>query len=219
MARLFLTQRELNFISDINKELIKDVIGQRIFYYPISESKTKTHSVYNEAVNKVFDRPIELDALVDSSFQTDTKIDQFGIDAQYRLEVFIQHRDLIEKNIVPSIGDFFSFSSIFYEITDLTFTKTIYGLPEHKAGIKLTGIKSRESLFNAPIQGPTDYSDLYPGAVQTQFEQQRGFAQNESGETGDVRDLVRDGVLDPPISPPQKISGSSPGRSSFYGEE
>ena len=41
MPRLFLTPRELNLFSDINKELIKDVIGQVVYYYPISEVKTK----------------------------------------------------------------------------------------------------------------------------------------------------------------------------------
>ena len=35
MARLFITPRELNFISDITKEIIKDVVGQKVYYYPI----------------------------------------------------------------------------------------------------------------------------------------------------------------------------------------
>ena len=30
MARLFITPRELDFISDINKEIVKDVIGQKV---------------------------------------------------------------------------------------------------------------------------------------------------------------------------------------------
>jgi hypothetical protein len=30
MARLFVSPREINFINDIAKELIKDVIGQKI---------------------------------------------------------------------------------------------------------------------------------------------------------------------------------------------
>ncbi len=39
MARLFVTPREVNFINDLTKELIKDVIGQKIYYYSISESR------------------------------------------------------------------------------------------------------------------------------------------------------------------------------------
>ena len=40
MGRLFITQREINFINDIAKEVVKDVIGQKIYYFPISEIKS-----------------------------------------------------------------------------------------------------------------------------------------------------------------------------------
>lgn len=206
MARLFITQREINFISDITKEIIKDVIGQKIIYYPISEIRTKTHEVYNEALKKVFDSPIIIDALVNSEFQTTTKIDKFGVDAQYLIEVYIQHRDLVEKGINVSIGDFFSFSDIFYEITDRTYMRNIYGMPEHKNGIKLIGTKARGGLFTAPIIGPTDISYTDPDATQITFVQQRGEALDHNGNpTGDVRDLVKNGVLDPPLTGPKEI--------------
>lgn len=222
MARLFITPREYNFISDITKEIMKDVIGQKIIYYPISEVKTKTHEVYNEAVKKIFDNPIVIDALVDNNFQTDTKIDKFGVDAQYKLEVYLQHRDLVEKGINVSIGDFFSFGENFYEITDRTFMRNMYGAPEHKDGVKLVGTKSRQGLFNAPILGPTDISYTDSTAVQNTFVQQRGLPENAEGTTGDVRDLVKNGVLDPPLTGQREVSptgdetGAGP---AFYDED
>ena len=222
MSRLFVTSRELNFISDITKEIIKDVVGQRIFLFPISEFKTQTHFVYNEALQKVYDNPISLDALVDSNFQTDTKIDKFGIDAQYKLEVFLQYRDLVDKGININIGDFFSFSDIFYEITEKIFMRNIYGLPEHKDGVKIIGVKAREGLFKAPTIGPTDISHPDVDAVQTEFHQQRGEAFGNDGlPTGDKRDLVDNGVLDKPITGPKEISelGDEPKvGSAFYDE-
>lgn len=218
MSRLFITNRELNFISDITKEIVKDVIGQKIYYYPISEIKTQTHGVYNEALKKVFDNPIALDAMVDNNFQTDTKIDKFGIDAQYKIEVYIQHRDLVDKGINVSIGDFFSFSTVFYEITERVFMRNIYGLPEHKDGIKLVGVKAREGLFDAPIIGPTDISYSDENAIQNEFSQQRGETLDSEGNpTGDVRDLVENGTLDKPLSGPQEIIKTENG-SSFYDE-
>jgi len=207
MARLFITNREINFISDITKEIMKDVIGQKIIYYPISEIRTKTHEIYNEALKKVFDSPIVIDALVDANFQAETKIDKFGIDAQYKIEVYIQYRDLVEKGINVNIGDFFSYSDIFYEITERTFMRNIYGMPEHKDGIKLIGTKSREGLFGAPVIGPTDISYVDSDAVQETFVQQRGESVNKNGDlTGDVRDLVQNGVLDSPLTGPKEIS-------------
>lgn len=210
MSRLFATQRELNFISDITKELIKDVVGNFIYLYPISELKTQTHGVYNEALQKIYDNPIKVDALVDSNFQTDTKIDKFGIDAQYKIEVFIQHRDLVDRGINISIGDFFSFSDVFYEITERVFMRNILGLPEHKDGVRLIGIKSREGLFKAPTIGPTDISRPDGDAVQNDFFQTRGEAVDSNGEpTGDKRDLVERGVLDKPLTGPKEISNKS----------
>lgn len=222
MARLFITPRELNYISDITKEIIKDVIGQRIFLYPISELKTQTHGIYNEALKKVYDNPIALDCLVDNNFQTDTKIDKFGIDAQYKLEVFIQHRDLVDKGINVSIGDFFSFSDVFYEITERVFMRNIYGMPEHKDGVKLIGTKARAGLFDSHVIGPTDISKTDSDAVQTTFVQQRGSTLDENGNpTGDKRDLVENGVLEQPLSGPREVSpkGDETGAgSSFYDE-
>jgi hypothetical protein len=222
MARLFITPRELNFISDITKELLKDVVGQKIYYYPISEHKTKTHGVYSEALKKVYDNPIAVDALVDNNFQSDTKIDKFGIDAQFKIEVYVQYRDLVDKGINVNIGDFFSFSDVFYEITERVFMRNIYGMPEHKDGVKLVGVKARESLFKAPTIGPTDIARPEADAVQTTFVQQRGEEFDQNGEpTGDKRDLVENGVLDKPLTGPKEVSPKGDYTdvgSSFYDE-
>lgn len=221
MSRLYITPRELNFISDITKELIKDVVGQKIYYYAISEVMTNSHAVYNEAMQKFFDNPIAIDALVDSNFQTDTKITQFGVDASYKIEAYMQHRDLVEKGINVNIGDFFSFSDVFYEITERVFMRNIYGLPEHKDGVKIIGTRAREGLFDTLVLGPTDIANPESDAVQTQFVQQRGAATNKEGETGDKRALQENGVLDPPLTGPKEVSQlGEPTRvgSSFYDE-
>jgi hypothetical protein len=222
MARLFITPREMNFISDITKELIKDVNGQFIYYYAINEVKTRTDVVYNEALQKVFDTPIKLDCLVDTHFQSDTVINQFGVDAQFKIEAYIQHRDLVDKGIHPAIGDFFSFSDVFYEVTEKSFMRNIYGQAEHKDGIKLVGTKARDTQFKALTIGPTDISRPDADAVQTTFHQQRGQATNADGETGDKRDLQVPTVIDKPITGAKEVSprGDSErsGASAFYDE-
>lgn len=222
MARLFLTPRELNFISDLTKEIVKDVVGQKIIYYPISELKTNTHGVYNEALKKVFDNPIIIDALVNNEFQTETKIDKFGVDAQFRIEVYIQYRDLVEKGINVNIGDFFSFSDLMFEITDKTFMRNIYGLAEHKDGIKIIGTKARQGVFDAPIIGPTDIAYTDADSVQDTFVQQRGIDEDPNNPNGDIRDLRKSGVLDAPLTGQREVSpkGDSTGAGpSFYDED
>lgn len=206
MGRLFVGPRELRFISDITKELIKDTIGNFILYYPISELKTKVHSVYDESVRKIFDNPIKLDAIVDSRFQDATKISGFGADAKYKIDVFLQYRDLVEKGLDPVVGDFFQFSDIFYEIVERVVEGNIYGLPEHKRSVKLVGNKARQGQFDAILRGPTDIKYKDQDAVVTDFEQQRGERDSSLGPSGDTRELQNDGVTEQPLDGKRKVS-------------
>lgn len=221
MSRLFITQRERNFFSDIAKEVIKDIVGQNIKYYPISELKTKMHGIYHESPEKVFDSPIEIDALV-SSPTIETKITEFGPDQLFSIEAWVQYRDMIDKKINIVIGDFFSYGEVMYEVTEMTITRNIYGLAEEKDGIQLKGTKARESLFKAKIVGPTDRMFTDTDAVQTTFHQQRGFAENANGPTADRRELVENGLLEPLPTKPAGVSekGDSVGSgNAFYGED
>jgi hypothetical protein len=219
MARLFITPREMNFISDITKECISDVVGQFIVYYPISEQKTQTHDVYNESAEKIFDNPIKIPALVDMPVQKNTT-GKIGFEQNWTLEAYVQHRDMIDKGIQIAVGDFFTYGAIAYEIVGVNFIRNIYGQTEHVDGIKLVGQNSRESQFKlTKIVGPTyeDYSDK--DAVQQTFVQSRGFAENSEGPTGDVRDLRK--VIGEPISGPAEVSKKGdPGDvgSAFYDE-
>jgi hypothetical protein len=220
MARLFITPREVDYISDLTKEIVKDVIGQKIYYYSISMTKTKVHEVYEEAPEKIFENPIELDAMVDWSPE-EIKTNQFGSEENYSIEVFVHYRDILDKGIDVSEGDFFSFGSIFFEITSAKWDKNIYGQVEYKTGIKLSGNQARKSLFKTKVLGPTSEANSDEDAVQDTFVQQRGYDRNSLGETGDTRALQDKGVLEEPISEPQEISskGTSTGAgSSFYDE-
>lgn len=190
---------------------MKDVGGFFITYYPISELKTRVHGVYNEAMEHVYDNPIVLDCIVDSHFQDETKTQAFGPDARFKIEVFVQYRDMVDKGIKACIGDFFSFSDIFYEVTDLVYVGNIFGLPEHRRGVKLTGMKARDSQFKAQLKGPTDIKYTDDDAVQKKFEQQRGLASNSSGPTGDVRDLIKENVLDAPLTGQREVSEKGTG--------
>ena len=214
MSRLFITEREVNFINDIAKEVVKDVIGQKIYY-------SRIHDVYEESVNKVFDNPIEINALVKYQPQ-EIRANFFGSEEFYTIEVYAQERDLLDKGITILEGDFFSYGSIFFEVITAPDSNTIYGQVEHKGFLTITGKQARLGQFSAVTFGPTDeqYSD--PGAVQEVFVQQRGFSQNQEGVTGDVRELQKRGVLTQPISGrPQKVTplDAGPAGSSFYDED
>jgi hypothetical protein len=205
MARLFVTERELNFINDIMKEVVKDVIGQKIYYYSISEIKSRVHDVYEEAPNKIFENPIEIDALVKYSGQ-EVKTNRFGSEEYYNIECYIQERDLIDKQIDVREGDFFSYGETFFEIIKAPRSDVIFGQIEHKSYVTVSGKQARKGQFITKVFGPTSEAYSDPDAVQSTFVQQRGFEENRLGKTGDVRDLQRTGVLDPPLTGPAEVS-------------
>lgn len=221
MARLFIGPREQAFMSDITKELLKDIVGQKIYYYSISADRTKTHPVYEEAVEKVFDPPVEVDALV-ASPEYGTTVNDFTVDQTYKVEAYVQWKDAVDKGLDPSMGDFFTYGDITYEITSVNFMKPVYGQIEHKDGIKLTGVKAREGLLKVRPHGPTDVSFSDPDAVQETFVQQRGERENRLGPTNDRRELYENGTLDRPLSGPREVAprGAGPGgkKPAFYDE-
>lgn len=220
MARLFITPKEINFLNDVAKELVKDVIGQKIYYFPISEIKSKVHDVYEEARDKIFDNPIEIDSLVKYMPQ-EVKTDQFGSEEYSTIEVYIQSRDLLDKKIEIFEGDFFSFGEKFFEVIKAPDTTTIYGQIEYNGYTTLTGKQARLGQFISKIFGPTSEANSDNDAVQDAFYQQRGFKTNKKGETGDVRELRKRGILDDPITGQKEVSPRGDGNgagSSFYDE-
>lgn len=219
MSRLFITQREINFINDIGKEIVKDVIGQKIYYYSINEVKTRIHDVYEEAPEKVYENPINLDALVKYEPQ-DVRANYFGSEEFYTIEAYVQQRDLNDKGISVEEGDFFSFGEVFFEVIQAPDSNIIYGEVEYKGFVTIIGKQARKGQFEARIIGPTDEFNSDPDAVQTTFVQQRGFKENKEGATGDVRQIQKDGVLTEPISRPQEVSPLAEGvGSAFYGDK
>ena len=221
MSRFFITPREINFINDLAKELVKDVVGQKIYYFPISEIKSKVHDVYEESPEKIFDHPIEIDCFVKYT-APEVVTNRFGSEKYFGIEAYIQSRDLLDKKIEILEGDFFSFGSVFYEVTQAPSADIIYGQIEHGRYITVKGKQSRKGLFVSRVFGPTSEQYTDDDAVQDTFVQQRGFEKNRLGETNDVRDLRKNGVLDDPLSGPSEVSskGDETGAgSSFYGDD
>ncbi len=211
----------MDFFNDISKELTKDVNGQKIYYYSICSERTKIDPVYEEAVEKIYDGPFEIECWIDWQ-PPEVTTTKFGHDKLLKIKVYIQSRDLIEKEFDLKDGDFFSYGTEFFEIASLRNMRNIYGQVEYDDGIELVGIQTRDDQFISRVLGPTRESYSDPDAVQNSFYQQRGFVENKQGKTGDVRDLIKKGVLDAPISPPSEISkrsSNSNAANTFYNED
>ena len=220
MARLFITPREIDFISDVAKEIIKDVSGQKVYYYRVREDLTDIHDVYEEAPNKVFDPPVEIEARIEY-LPEEVRTNEFGHEEFYSINVFFHERDLLDRDIEVRAGDYFSYGDTFFEITSAIVETNAFGQIEHSIGTKVVGKQARIGQIDKPALGPTSESYSDSDAVQDTFVQQRGQETNRLGETGDKRQLQEDGKLDKPLSAPAEVSpkGDSSGiSSSFYDE-
>lgn len=217
MSRLFITQRELAFISDINKEFTRDVVGQYILYFPISELKTRNHELYNESTQKVYDNPIRIPALV-SAEEAVIETSIFGPDYGEKITAYVQYNDVLANNISMSVGDFVKWGDSFFEIAGMVRMRQIYGHEEELDGWRLECVQSRKSQFNAPFEKPTERCYPEDGAVQETFAQTRGEAVVNNDPTGDVRDLRGRNVLSAPVTGPKQIVKDGKTKSKFYGE-
>lgn len=189
MARLFIGQKEVQFINDIGKEFTHDVVGQFILYLPVSTLKSAVHPVYDEAPEKIFDNPIKIPALVGQP-EWESKNTAFGPQLECSLEVMIQVKDLDDKKITPSEGDMFMFDNTVYEILTLVNTNNIFGLAEYELAWKITARSARLSQLDPNVIKNLPKTPLVPGDTQMTFEQQRGLAVTSDGEaTGDVREM------------------------------
>ena len=218
MPRLFLGQREADFFSDITKELIKDVAGQKIFYFTVREDLSDIHDVYEESIHKIFNPPVEIECLVEWQ-PSEVKTTQFGHEQIKTISAYLHSRDLIDRDIHVKQGDYISYGEYFFEITSIIYDKLVYGQIERVASIKLNAKQTRiEHIFKKAI-GPTYEGYIDSDAVQTTFEQQRGT------NSSDKRQLRQDGILEDPISGPKKVAPDGTTRSvngigsSFYGDE
>lgn len=141
MSRLYIGPREMDFFNDIGKEILKDVNAQEIYYYPISVVKSNTHAVYEEATKKIFENPIQLSVMVDWK-PSDNKTTKFGHDEISKIEVFAQSRDLIQKELEPKEGDYFSYGSNIFEVTVTRTESNIFGQVEYNDGVLISGIQT-----------------------------------------------------------------------------
>ena len=212
MARLFITPREIDFIADINKEIVKDIIGDVVYYYKVREDVSEVHDIYFEAPEKVFNPPIEIDARVQWN-PKEVRTDRLGVEGIYTPELYIHYRDMIDRGIKLVTGDYFSHGDNFFEITSVTYDKVIFGQVEHICGFIVKGKQARKGQIDVRPHGPTEEIYTEPDAIKEEYTQQRG-----DSNKNDKRALVEQGKVDNATQVQQQVKKDGVS-SSFYGDD
>lgn len=190
MSRLFVDAKAHQFINDITKEFTKDIVGAYIILFPVSIIHTKVHTIYDEAVEKVFENAIKLDVLAGQPNRSN-KVDSFGFRNDSTIELYIQPRDLLDKGLEMFVGDFFVYGDESYEIVGVITIDNIFGQVEYDRGVKVTGQLAKHGEFNLTDLKNTLWNskNFIESGVQKRFVQQRGLSENEDGVTNDRREM------------------------------
>jgi phenylpropionate dioxygenase-like ring-hydroxylating dioxygenase large terminal subunit len=146
---LFTGKKERDFVKQVTDEVVERIIGQGIFYYPISTEHTEFHEVYGEAITKTFLPPIRVYALVEwNEFITETG--KYGVDKRRAITIHFHKRRLTEdQDLYVREGDFVKYGTLFYEIVSLSEPQQLFGQTDTKVEIVAKCIRAREGKFNA----------------------------------------------------------------------
>ena len=149
-APLFTGKKERDLVKQVNDELIEQVIGQQILYYPIRVESTNFHDLYGEAIRKTFLPPIRVYALVNFGGSQTSFMGNVGIDRDSSITINFHKRRLTEdQDLFVRVGDFVSYGDIYYEIVSLAEPKQLFGQIDHKFEIIASCVRAREGLFDA----------------------------------------------------------------------
>lgn len=148
MAKKFITQREIDFINGITKELLQDVVQEEIKYYAIELDRTTVHRLYDESINKVWSPPVMINALVLYE-NPNVNFGIFGADDKANLEVYFHLEELKDRNVSPRSGDFVEYGDQFFEILSATEPQLVYGQINNKVMVKCICQPAREGQFSA----------------------------------------------------------------------
>lgn len=161
MSRKFVTHAELDFIDSIDRELVQSVTGEEVTYYAISLEKSSVHSLYEEAIEKVWEPPVKINARIlwDNTQSTTTK---FGVDSKYPTEVYFHKNELDERNVSPKEGDFLEIGGVYSEITSATTPQIVFGQLNERLQVKCVCVPAREGQFTAGGRNSEGIDNSHP---------------------------------------------------------
>lgn len=125
MAAMFGRSRDIDMFSNINNELLGQVIEQKVGYYQVVLDETPSN-LYGENENKTFRGPVLLNCLLERG-NIESSNDDFGVDTTRTLTVRFFKPHLIKANVVPNIGDIILWNEDYYEIDNVNENQLVVG--------------------------------------------------------------------------------------------
>jgi hypothetical protein len=141
----FLSDKDVKFFQQINRELLDEVIETMVIIYKLEVESSPTN-IYGEAPRKLYFQGTQLPGLVrrsDKQPTTDGNVIDFN-----QVTVFsFQRETLKERGIYPEVGDIIEYDSSFWEINNASENQLIGGQPFFNFSIVCTAHMTRQSAL------------------------------------------------------------------------
>jgi hypothetical protein len=137
---LYGENRDISLFRHVNRELLNNIIEQKVGYYKINLDKT-TNNIYGEATTKTYNDPVLINCLIERG-DTESTTDDFGMDIVRNITCRFLRDDLagidlstelgpdgvgFTHNIVPEIGDVILWNNDYYEVNNVNENQLIVG--------------------------------------------------------------------------------------------
>ncbi len=117
--------RDISMFSNINNELLGQVIEQKVGYYQVILDETPPN-IYGESLSKKYSGPVLITCLLERG-DTTPLTDDFGMDVERKLTVRFFQPHLIKANVEPSIGDVILWNEDYYEVNNVNENQLVVG--------------------------------------------------------------------------------------------
>ena len=112
---MFTSQRDMSLVRKLNRELMGNIITQQTALYQFQLEETKVN-IYGEAAEeKYYNGPFLFNVLINRTNQEYVENIE-GIQYNQGIEFYFLRDDLVEKDIVPRVGDILLYEEGYYGV-------------------------------------------------------------------------------------------------------
>ena len=132
--------RDISLFIHLNRELINNIIEQKVGYYKIVLDRTNVN-MYGESLKKTYNNPVLINCLIERG-DTAPLTNEFGMDITRNIKCRFLRDDLagtdlstelgadgrgFTYNIIPEVGDIVMWNNDYYEVNNVNENQLVVG--------------------------------------------------------------------------------------------